>query len=136
MHDTMDKIYNTLCRALETESNEKLTPNSLDNIFKIVNTMYKIDKMYGDDSDYSLDDGMSHGRYSYRGRGRGAKRDSMGRYSRDNVSHDNYSNDYSNDGYSRHNKEEFRMEFQRLMQDAPDENTRQMMRQWMNQIDK
>lgn len=157
MKESMDRLYETLERALDKVSNEQLTSSNLDNIFKIIGTMYKLDKMEemgGQGSEYSLDGG------SYaRGRGRNAKRDSMGRYARDggsndSYSRDGYSRDYSRDGYSReysregysrgnsyggysrHNKEDIRMELEELMQDVQDPKVKQMMEQWVQQLDK
>ena len=72
---------------------------------------------------YSRDDGYSRnydGRSYARGRGTYAKRDSMGRYS-------------SDDGYSMHGDmvENLRM----LMQDAPDEQTRQEMQNLIRKME-
>ena len=65
------------------------------------------------------DDGMSHAR----GRGRSAKRDSMGRYSRDRG----YSMDDGKQGYVE--------ELRELMHNAPDENTRQSIQRMINQME-
>lgn len=68
-----------------------------------------------DDSDYSGYYPMYYGRDSYaRGRGRNARRDSMGRYSREGSDRMG--------GYSR---ADFAEELRAMMQDAPDERTRQ-----------
>jgi len=65
---------------------------------------------------YYMYDGEMGNSYA-RGRGANAKRDSMGRYSRD----DGYS---MNDGYSRDTKEELRM----MMDRAKDEREREALR--------
>ena len=64
-----------------------------------------------------MDDG-SYGSYA-RGRGSGARRDSMGRY--------------ASDGYSRHN--DMVMELRELMQDAPDERTRMEFEKFINKME-
>lgn len=95
---------------------------------------------YEDESEgMSYDDGMSYERdgRSYRGegesyargRGRNAKRDSMGRYSRDGMS---YRGSYR--GYSRDGKEEYKEHLRELMADAPDEATRQNMQRMIEQL--
>lgn len=73
---------------------------------------------------YSRDGGYSNGYdYSYgpgRGRGSNARRDSMGRYS-------------NNDGYSRGGN--IADELRDLMQDAPDEQTRQEMQRLISKME-
>ena len=137
MQDTFDRLYDTLCRALETTASEKLTSASLDNIFKIVGTMYKLEKLgMGGDEEYSLDGGSNRGSYnSYaRGRGSNARRDSMGRYSR-YGSNDGGSNSYR--GYSRgEGKEEVKEHLKEMMQNADDPQMRQMMQQWLGEMDR
>ena len=63
---------------------------------------------------YSYEGGASYAR----GRGPNAARDSMGRY--------------SSEGYSRHG--DFRMEFQNLLNEAPNERIRQKMIECMNEM--
>ena len=65
-------------------------------------------------------DGMRH---SY---ARGRKRDSMGRYSRE------YRDGYR--GYSRDGKEEYKEHLRELMEDAPDEQTRQSIQRMIEQM--
>lgn len=70
----------------------------------------------------SYDDSYEGGSYA-RGRGQNARRDSMGRYSREGYSRDGgYSRE---DGYSNHN--EMVDELKELMANAPDERTRREM---------
>lgn len=65
--------------------------------------------------------------YSYaRGRGRNARRDSMGRYS----------NRYDDRGYSRHDaKEELAMDLKELKMDAKDDETKRMIDRWIKQLE-
>jgi hypothetical protein len=66
----------------------------------------------------SYNDGMSDGSYA-RGRGRNARRDSMGRYSRN--------------GYSR--DKEMVSELKEMMETAPDERTRQEFQRFITKIE-
>lgn len=71
------------------------------------------------DSDHSY----ARGRGSY-ARGRNARRDSMGRYSREGGSYDGYSM----------GDDDFRMEIKELMQDAPNEQIRQKLQRIMSEM--
>lgn len=64
-----------------------------------------------------------------RGRGRGARRDSMGRYSREGGSYDGGSYE---GGYS--GADDFRMELQELMQDAPNEQIKMKLQRLMSEM--
>lgn len=93
------------------------------------------DDMNGD----SYDDGMSYERgrrydgMSYaRGR-RNARRDSMGRYSREYR--DSYDDGRSMRGYSRaDSKEDYKNQLRMMMEDAPDENTRQNIKRMIDNM--
>ena len=83
------------------------------------------------------EDGYSNDGGSYaRGRGRYAKRDSMGRYSRD-YDGDMHGGSYRYDrGYSREDaKEDMLMELHNMESRAKDEETRQMVKRWMKQVE-
>ena len=125
MHDLKD----LLCAELEDYAEKgkksgKMSIGDLDSIHKLTDTVKNILKIdvlsddlgYSEDGAYmgegriygtSYDDGMRRGvGYSYaRGRGRYAKRDSMGRYSRD----DGYMR-RMRDGYSRDDGKAYMME--------------------------
>ena len=73
---------------------------------------------------YSRDGGSYDGGSYARGRGRYARRDSMGRYSNDGG----YSRDYSRDG-------DMAEQLRELMQDAPDEQTRQDIQRLISKIE-
>lgn len=64
-----------------------------------------------------------------RGRGRSARRDSMGRYSRDGGSYEGGSYE---GGYS--GADDFRMELQELMQDAPNEQIKMKLQRLMSEM--
>lgn len=103
--------------------------NSIKNSCKII--------MYEEYSDggYSYDDGYSNAR----GRGRNAKRDSMGRYAREGgysnrrgySRADGYNNGYS---YADGDNEEKMQMLEELMQDARTEQEKSMLRSMMNKM--
>lgn len=75
---------------------------------------------------YAYDDGESYAR----GRGRNARRDRMGRYSRE-YNRDGMS--YRRDGYSRDDaREEYAENLRRAMEAAPDEQTRMKVQRMMD----
>lgn len=126
MHELYE-LKEKLCRELKKYGNEDVTTSSLEVTDKLAHAIKNIDKII---EKYEEDEGGSYGYNSYdnsyrnsnrggrsynnggsyaRGRGRYAKRDSMGRY--------------SNEGYSRNG--DIVNELRDLMMDAPDEQTRQ-----------
>lgn len=76
---------------------------------------------------YNYDDGMSYAR----GRGRNARRDSMGRYSREGSYRGSYERGYSRDG-----KEEYIEHLRDMMDEAPDEQTRMSIKRMIEQMEK
>ena len=130
----MHKIYelkDKLCEELEEYGDKKLDAGSLEVIDKLAHTIKNLDKIIEkyEDEDYSsaYDDGMMGGSYERdgnrggnryamdRGRGRNARRDSMGRYSSDN----------------RMMVEELRD----LMNDAPDERTKMEFKRFIEKME-
>ena len=126
MHELYE-LKEKLCRELKKYDNEEVTANSLEVIDKLAHAIKNIDKII---EKYEEEEGGSYGYNSYdgsyrgnsnrgnrgnsynsyaRGRGRNAKRDSMGRY--------------SSEGYSRNG--DIVSELKELMMEAPDEQTRQ-----------
>ena len=154
MHDLKD----LLCAELEDYAEKgkksgKMSMGDLDSIHKLTDTVkniLKIDLMesedgYSEDGHYmgdgriygtSYDDEMRRGGgYSYaRGRGRYAKRDSMGRYSRD----DGYMRrDVRNmrDGYSRDEGKAYMMEqLEDMMEDAEKPTEKEALRRCMEAL--
>lgn len=131
MHELYE-LKEKLCRELKKYSSEEVTTNSLEVIDKLSHAVKNIDKII---EKYEEEEGASYGYGSYegsyrggrsnrsgynngnsyaRGRGRNAKRDSMGRYSSTGGSY--------NDGYSRN--ADIAAELREMMMDAPDEQTR------------
>lgn len=145
------KVYYDIKDMLEKEleqiaSKRELTSNNLEVMDKVVDIIKDIETICAmreasEDGGYSnytpmymYDDGMSYAR----GRGRYAKRDSMGRYStEDGYSNANeYSGNYSNRrGYSRDDSRDHMVsELERMEREATDENQRNMIRNWKNQL--
>lgn len=134
------ELKEMLCKELEEYGKKgELTTGSLDVVDKLAHTIKNLDKIiekYEEDEysgrtypmnvsyrggSYAYEDGGMMGGGSYaRGRGRNAKRDSMGRYS-------------SERGYSR--DENMVMELRELMQDAPDERTRMEFQKFIQKIE-
>ena len=154
MHDLKD----LLCAELEDYAEKgkksgKMSMGDLDSIHKLTDTVkniLKIDMLedetgYSEDGAYmgegriygtSYDDGMRRvGGYSYaRGRGRYAKRDSMGRYSRD----DGYirrNGRGMRDGYSREEGKAYMMEqLEDMMEDAEKPAEKEALRRCMEAL--
>ena len=152
MHDLKD----LLCAELEDYAEKgkksgKMSMGDLDSIHKLTDTVkniLKIDMLedesgYSEDGAYmgegriygtSYDDGMRRGvGYSYaRGRGRYAKRDSMGRYIRD----DGYMRrDVRDGGYSREDGKEYMMErIGELMDEAQKPAEKEALRRCMDAL--
>ena len=148
MHDLKD----LLCAELEDYAEKgkksgKMSMGDLESIHKLTDTVkniLKIDLMesddgYSEDGAYmgegriygtSYDDEMRRGGYSYaRGRGRYAKRESMGRYSRD----DGYMR--RDGGYSRDDGKAYMMErLEDMMEDAEKPAEKEALRRCMEAL--
>lgn len=154
----METLKDLLCAELEDYAEKgqkanKMSAGDLEAIHKLTDTVkniLKIDMLeeesgYSEDGRYmgegriygtSYDGGMRHGvGYSYaRGRGRYSKRDSMGRYSRD----DGYTRrDARNmrDGYSREEGKAYMMEqLEDMMEDAEKPAEKEALRRCMEAL--
>ena len=113
----------------------------IDSVYKLVDIAKDIECMnrweeemdgesYGDGMSYERD-GRSYrydgGSYA-RGR-RNARRDSMGRYSRESYRGGSYERGYSRDG-----KEEYKEQLRDMMEEAPDEQTRQSIKRMIDNM--
>ena len=142
----LDSILKLAENELEAiEKNGKFrSREEIDSVYKLIDIAKDIYCIW--DYEEGMDDEMSYagdgrsyrgrgyensydgGSYA-RGRGRNAKRDSMGRYSRNS-----YRGSYR--GYSRDGgKEEFMESFREMMEDAPNDQTRQEMQRLMAKIE-
>lgn len=134
MHKLLDIICDELDDLERKASESKLTVQDIeygDMLAHFKKNLLTADAMM-DAEEYgynSYDDGMSMAR----GRGRNARRDSMGRYSR--RSGGSYRG-YSRDGYSRDDaRADMLNELREMHMDATDEETKQMIKTWMNQLE-
>lgn len=125
MHE-LYQLKEMLCKELK-EYGEKgeLTAGTLDVVDKLAHTVKNLDKIievYEDEGNsgyypYAYDDGMNRGgrsyNGSYRGRSYARRRDSMGRYSRDGLAD----------------------KMRELMEDAPDDRTRQEIKRLVEKLE-
>lgn len=133
-----EELKGMLCKELEEITRKgELTAGSLDTVDKLTHAIKSIDTIvameeYSDDYNYrgsydrESDDMSSARRRTYDGRsyarGRNAKRDSMGRYSRGGYSYDEAKDDMINDLHE-------------LMQDTHDERTKQEFKKFINKLE-
>ena len=163
MHKIKEKLMDELYEVedkMKKASGGKVSAVDLEYIHKLTDTIKNIDKIemlegdegYSEDGHYmgkgriygtSYDDGMSYAR----GRGRNAKRDSMGRYSREGGSYDNMSYERGasyarggrggrRGGYSRADaKEEMIEKLEQMMHDAETSKEREAIKRCIMQIE-
>lgn len=148
--DGLLKLVDNEFAAIE-QNGKFRSREEIDSVYKLVDIAKDVyciwnyeDEMDGgesyDDGSYrsyrgSYDDGMAYAR----GRGRNAKRDSMGRYARDGGSYRGRSYDggsYRGYGYSRDDgKQEYIENLRHMMEEAPDDNTRQSIQRMLSQME-
>lgn len=148
------KVYYEIKDMLEKELGQiadkrELTSNNLEIMDKVVDIIKDIETIcamreageegYSEMMPYYMyDDGTSYAR----GRGRNARRDSMGRYSnesgyseRNGSSYGSYEKGGQRMGYSREDsKDHMISELERMEQNTTDEKQRSMIRNWRNQL--
>ena len=152
----IEKIKKMLCKELdEYAMKQKLTGGDLDMIWKLTDTVKNLDKisMLEEENGYSeARGGRSRGGRSYmhgssydddmmyserRGRGRYAKRDSMGRYSsEDGSSYDDYSETRMDRRYSRDDAKDHMMNKLGEMMSSADEEQREILKDAMRKIER
>lgn len=125
MHE-LYKLKDMLCEELKEYGSKEMSAGSLDIVDKLSHAIKNLDKIIekyeeeeGYSSNYMYDGGGSYprgGSYA-RGRGTNARRDSMGRYSR-------------NDG-----KEEMVMQLREMMQDAPNDRARMRIQELIREFE-
>ena len=118
----MEELRDMLCEELDKLTKKgELSAGSLDVIDKLTHSIKSIDTIMAmEDAGYSNESGYSYAR----------RRDSMGRYSRDDGM--SYRRDR---GYSRHDaKEELAMELKDLKRES-DHETAQMIDHWIKQLE-
>ena len=150
----IEKIKKMLCKELdEYAMKSKLSMADIDVIHKLTDTVKNLDKieMLEDDGGYSEARGGMRGRsymhgssydddmmYSERrGRGRNAKRDSMGRYSsEDGMSYDDYSEERMDRRYSRDDAKDHMMSKLGSMMEGADPNEREILKDCMRKLER
>ena len=150
----IEKIKKMLCKELEeyAEMGKMKSASDLDMIWKLTDTVKNLDKieMLEDDGGYSEARGMRGRSYmggsSYddemmyserRGRGRNAKRDSMGRYSSEGgSSYDDYSEERMDRRYSRDDAKDHILNKMGEMMTSADEEQRQILKDAMRKIER
>lgn len=134
LYEVLESICKILTKELEhvTEKLESgggvISPTDVEyvnNLTHAIKSVVTTKENLSSESEGSYDDGMSrNSEYSNRrGRGSYARRDSMGRYASDGYSR----------GYSRNT--EMVSELRNLMEDAPDEHTRQEFQRFISKIE-
>ncbi len=145
----MHKLLEYVCDELEelerkVDKGGKLSMAEMqygDTLAHMKKNLLTADAMTGED-----EEGYSNAGYSYaRGRGRNARRDSMGRYSGESMANRGRSyednsyargNDRSRSYYSREDaKEELAMDLKDLKREAKDSETAQMIDRWIKQLE-
>ena len=140
----IEKIKKMLCKELdEYAMKSRISGTDLDMIWKLTDTVKNLDKIE------MLEDGDSYGGYSEmreypymggssyaRGRGRYAKRDSMGRYSSDDrMSYDDYSEKMDR-RYSRDDAKDHMIDKLGEMMTSADEEQREILKDAMRKIER
>ena len=128
----------------------KLSAGDLETLHKLTDTVKNIDKieMLEEDDGYSADgqymgEGRIYGTSYARGRGRNAKRDSMGRYSREGGMYHDGGSSYARGGmrdgrmgYSRDSAKEHMIEkMEDMMEDAESPKEREAIRQCIMKLE-
>ena len=138
----MHKIKKMLCKELEEYGDKKsLSSADVEMIHKLTDTVKNLDKislLEQDNEGYSETYPYYMGGSSYaRGRGRYAKRDSMGRYSSDmGSSYDDYSEARMDRRYSRDDAKDHMMNKLGEMMTSADENEREVLKDCMRKLER
>ena len=160
MHKIKEMLMNELYEYEEKAkkmSGGKLSQNEMDRIHKLTDTVKNIDKIemleegggYSEDGAY-MGEGRIYGTSYARGRGRNARRDSMGRYSRDGGYSENYDSvssyarggqggrggNMGGRGYSRDDAKEHMLEkAEEMLEMATDPKERRAIEKFMRELD-
>lgn len=150
----IEKIKKMLCKELDEYAMKgKLTMADLEAVHKLTDTVKNLDKIAmfeGEEDGYSEARGGMRGRsymhgssydddmmYSERrGRGRYARRDSMGRYSSDDMSYDDYSEERMDRRYSKDDAKDHLMRGLGSMMESADPNEREILKDCMRKIER
>lgn len=130
----MEELRKMLCDELEdTTKRGELNPSSLDAIDKLTHSIKSIDTIMAM-AGYSNEGSYGHSYEGSYARGRNARRDSMGRYSKDAGSYGDgsYARGSYEQGYSREAKEDLEMELRQMKAKNPEAS--HMIDMWMDQL--
>lgn len=152
MHKIKEKLMDELYEVedkMKKAGGGKVSAGDLEYIHKLTDTIKNIDKIemlegdegYSEDTDF-MGEGRMYGTSYARGRTR-AKRDSMGRYSRDDGMRYEHGSSYARggrmggrDGYSRDDAKEHMIEkLEDMMQDAHSSKEREAIKRCIMQIE-
>lgn len=137
----MDELYEYK-EKMKKSNGGKLSVGDIETIHKLTDTIKNIDKIEMLEEGYSeATDFMGGGRIygSSYARGRNARRDSMGRYSRDGeeYSSDGNSSYRNSRGYSRAGGKDRMVEMLHdMMDDADSEQQRTVIHRWLKEVEK
>ena len=137
----MHKIKKMLCKELEEYGEKKsLSSADVEMIHKLTDTVKNLDKIEMLEGDYGYSKTYPYymGGSSYaRGRGRYAKRDSMGRYSSEDGSfYDDYSEARIDRRYSRDDAKDHMMNKLGSMMEDADPNEREILKDCMRKLER
>jgi hypothetical protein len=150
----IEKIKKMLCKELdEYAMKSKLTGGDLDMIWKLTDTVKNLDKISmleeGEDGYSEARGGMRGRSYMHgssydddmmyserRGRGRNARRDSMGRYSSDDMFYDDYSEERMDRRYSKDDAKDHMMSKLGAMMESADPNEREILKDCMRKLER
>ena len=153
MHKIKEMLMNELYEyegKAKRKTNGKISTQELEKIHKLTDTVKNIDKieMLEEDDGYSEDgqymgEGRIYGTSYARGRGRNAKRDSMGRYSREGGMYHDGGSSYARGGmrdgrmgYSRDSAKEHMIEkMEDMMEEAESPKEREAIRQCIMKLE-
>ncbi len=130
---SMRELRDMLCEELDGIAKKgELTAGSLETVDKLTHSIKSIDTIIAmDEGGYSEDGYDSVSSYAG-GRGRNARRDSMGRYSRDSRG----GRGYSRNGYSMDDSRENMIEkLHEMLDEAPNEKIKNAIHRLINQLD-
>ena len=128
----MEELKEMLCEELDKITKKgELSAGSLDVIDKLTHSIKSIDTIMAmEDAGYSGEDYSMYGNSYARGRGRNARRDSMGRYSSERDGNRGRSGRYSYDD----EMADLREQLEDMEHMAKDEESKRMIRQWKMQL--
>lgn len=148
--DSLLKLVDSEFEAIEKNGKFR-SRDEIDSVYKLVDIVKDIKCIHRWDDEDMYEYDMSYGAMPYgemrysenegsyaRGR-RNANRDNMGRYSRNDYSRNSYQSDYGmvrpNRSYSRDDgKEEYKEQLMRLMEESPDEKSRQSIKRMLDDL--